>query len=68
MKSPVIAAWISGWRRISAVGVFWESEDGARRSGLGRGREVRWGFWARAVVMAAAEEGGVMSLISFGFG
>ena len=64
MKSPVIAAWISGSRRISAVGVFWEREDGARRSGLGSGREVRCGFWARAVVMAAAEEGGVMSLMS----
>lgn len=64
MKSPVIAAWISGSRRISAVGVFWEREDGARRSGLGSGREVRCGFWASAVMMAAAEEGGVMSLIS----
>ncbi len=65
MKSPVIAAWTSGSRRISAVGVFWESEEGARRSGLGRGRDVRCGFWARAVVMAAADEGGVMSLMSF---
>ena len=65
MKSPVIAAWISGSRRISAVGVFWEREEGARKSGFGRGREVRCGFWARAVVMAAAEEGGLMSLISF---
>ncbi len=48
------------------MGVFWEREEGARRSGLGRGREVRCGFWARAVVMAAAEEGGVMSLMSLG--
>ena len=45
--------------------VFWESEEGARRSGLGRGRDVRCGFWARAVVMAAADEGAVMSLMSF---
>ena len=67
MKSPVMAAWISGCRRISAVGVFWESEEGARRSGLGRGRDVRCGFWARAVVMAAADEGAVMSLMSFCF-
>ena len=66
MKSPVIAAWISGSRRISEVGVFWESEEGARRSGLGRVRDVRCGFWARAVVMAGADEGGVMSLISLG--
>lgn len=64
MKSPVIVASISGWRRISAVGVFWERDGGARMSGLGSGREVKCGFWARAVVMAAAEEGGVMSLIS----
>ena len=45
--------------------MFWESDEGARRSGLGRGREVRCGFWARAVVMAGADDGGVMSFMSF---
>lgn len=67
MKSPVIAAWISGSRRTSAVGVFCEREEGARRSGLGSGRDVRCGFCARAVVMAAADEGGVMSFMSYDF-
>ena len=46
--------------------MFWEIDEGARRSGLGSGREVRCGFWARAVMMAGADEGGVMSLIPFG--
>ena len=67
MKSPIIAAWISGSRRTSAVGVFCEREEGARRSGLGSGRDVRCGFCARAVVMAAADEGGVMSFMSYDF-
>ena len=45
----MIAAWTSGCRRISAVGVFCDRDSGERMFGFGRGREVRWGFWARAV-------------------
>ncbi len=33
-------------------------------SGLGAGREVRCGFWARAVWMAFRDEGGVMRCMS----
>lgn len=62
----MIAAWTSGWRRISAVGVFCDRDSGERMFGFGRGREVRWGFWARAVWIALAEEGGVMRLTSLG--
>lgn len=47
--------------------MFCEREEGARRSGLGSGRDVRCGFCARAVVMAAADEGGVMSFMSYDF-
>ena len=65
-KSPVIAAWTWGWRRISAVGVFCDRSFGERISGLGNGREVRCGFWASAVSIALTDEGGVMSWMSLG--
>jgi len=33
-------------------------------SGFGSGRDVRCGFWARAVRIAGREEGGIMRCIS----
>lgn len=56
--------WTSTSRRIAAVDVFWERDGGEIMSGLGSGREVRCGFWARAVCKADRDDGGVMRCMS----
>ena len=64
MKSPLIVERTSGSRKISAVPVFWSRSFGASKSGFGRGSEVRWGFVARADLIADAVDGGAMRVIS----
>lgn len=46
------------------MGVFCERDRGERMDGFGVGRDVKCGFWARAVRMAVREEGGVMRCMS----
>lgn len=56
--------WTSGRRRISAVPVVSVRPSGERRSGDGRGRVVRCGFWLRALSMAALLAFGAINVIS----
>ena len=60
IKSPEIAAFTSGRRRIVAVDVLRSRSTGAIRSGLGVGKEVKCGFCDSAASRGAAAEGGVI--------
>ena len=51
-------------RSNSAVGVVWSSVGGESRSGDGDGRDVRYGFCARAADKAAFDAGGVIRVMS----
>lgn len=45
--------------------VFWSRSAGARTSGRGRGKAVRYGFVFRAVVMDSSALGGQIRVISW---
>ena len=64
MKSRLTTSRTSGNRKISAVPVVLSRSFGAKRSGFGRGRPVRWGLVFKAMVIAGAEDGGVIKVIS----
>jgi hypothetical protein len=51
-------------RSNSAVGVVWSSVGGESMSGDGDGRDVRYGFCARAADKAAFDASGVIRVIS----
>lgn len=51
-------------RSNSAVGVVWSSVGGESMSGDGDGRDVRYGFCARAADKAAFDAGGVIRVMS----
>lgn len=65
-KSPTMLAWTWGRRRSSAVAVSWVRSAGARMEGEGAGREVRYGFCARAAERVAWDSGGVIRVMSAG--
>jgi hypothetical protein len=64
MKSPLTTSRTSGNRKISAVPVVLSRSLGAKRSGFGRGRLVRCGLVLKAALIADAEDGGVIRVIS----
>lgn len=66
MKSPVMIERTSGSRKICAVPVVWSNPSGASKTALGAGRDVRCGFVFNAAVIAGADAGGVINVISGG--
>ena len=63
MNGPWMSARTSGKRKICAVPVVSRKSSGANTRGLGSGNPVRCGLVFKAVVMAGADEGGVISVM-----